>query len=537
MSRGVRHGLPSERARLNQLAQQQQQGGRQFANGEAVFHKLVRLLSLVPIAQADAQATIRVRWWPALALTLLAWVELTGLAFLGLRPEAALSTIAGPIAALSHDLTLAVALPIPLPVIGLGLVALMGVRIWVYRALTGWSWARWVMQWVMGLVAVLPIATILVAFALTGVPYLWAAAGVFALALTAAMAQVFGQYSCRWAYLAPLAATGIGALARLCAAPMAFGIMALGAPVVAILSVRSFNPAPGPVRPWRVLGTIVGALGVVMVGTGVLYILLRPSPIAPPEIQAQLEHAQASTDPHRVILVDGFNTSRETLPWLGTEHPATWFSYAGLSSEGQPNPYHARDTLSGVFANTDELAAQISAEATKGKVSLVGISQGTWIIMATLREHPALRVHIERIVLIDTPLSKPWIDIDAPNTHTGLELIAALVRLATPVTIDTQGPLARELTSGTLPDLAEPTGIATVWLRSVTDAATTTPPLSSDTTMVTYWGAHALTIGIEPGRQAVGRVLNGELQSQPGSEAVAVAIHALAAGWQLPGEY
>lgn len=487
--------------------------------------------------RAIVKAALPSGWRPSLVLTILAWAELAVLAFLGLRPEAGLTTIAGPIAALSHDLTLAVALPAPVPLIALGLVALMGVRITVYRAVTGLSWARWIINWLVGLIAVLPIATILVAFALTGVPYLWAASAVFSLALTAAMTSVFGQYSCRWAYAAPLAATGIGAIARLCSLPVAFGVMAVGAPLVAALSVRAFNPDAGQVRPWRVLGTILGSLAIVMVGTGILYFILRPSPKAPPAVQAQLEAAQAGTDPHRVILVDGFNTSRSTLPWLGTEHPATWFSYAGLDRAGNPRPYRAKDTLSGVFANTDELATQIKAEARKGSVSLVGISQGTWIIEATIHQHPELKPLVSQIVLIDTPLSKDWIDIYAPNTHAGLELIAALVKAATPVEIDSQGPLAQELTGGQLPSLTESTGIPTVWLRSVTDAATTTPPLSTDTTVVTYWGAHALTIGITPGRQAVGRVLNGDVQSQPGSESFAMAIHALAAGWQLPGEY
>lgn len=489
------------------------------------------------IGQHIAKAALPSGWRPSLVLTILAWAELAVLATLGLRPEAGLATIAGPIAALSHDLTLAVALPVPLPLIAAGLVVLMGARIGVYRSLTGWSWTRWMINWGVGLIAVLPIATTLVAFALTGVPYLWAASAVFSLALTAAMTSVFGHYSCRWAYAAPLAATGIGAIARLCTLPAAFTVMALGAPVVAALSVRAFNPEAGQVRPWRVLGTILGSLAVVMAGTGILYFILRPSPKAPPPIQAQLEAAQVSDDPQRVILVDGFNTSRATLPWLGTEHPATWFSYAGLDRAGNPRPYRATDTLSGVYANTDELATQITAEASKGTVSLVGISQGTWIIEATIHQHPELKPFLKQIVLIDTPLSKGWIDIYAPNTHAGLELIAALVKAATPVEIDAQGPLARELTSGTLPSLTTSTGIPTVWLRSVTDAATTTPPLSEDTTVVTYWGAHALTIGIAPGRQAVGRVLNGDTQSQPGSEAFAKTIHALAAGWQLPGEY
>lgn len=489
------------------------------------------------LGRAIVKAALPFGWRPLLVLTILAWAELVLLAVAGLRPEAGLTIIAGPIAALSHDLTLAVALSLPIPVIVVGLVALMVIRIAVYRSLTGLNWVRWVTNWVVGLVAVLPIATILVAFALTGVPYLWAASAVFSLALTAAMTSVFGQYSCRWAYAAPLAATGFGAIARLSTLPIAFVIMAVGAPVVAALSIRAFNPEAGEVHPWRVLGTILGSLAVVMVGTGILYFVLQPSPKAPPAIQAQLEAALASEDPHRVILVDGFNTSRSTLPWLGTEHPATWFSYAGLDRDGNPRPYTAKDTQSGVFANTEELASQIKAEARKGMVSLVGISQGTWIIEATIHQHPELKPLVNKIVLIDTPLSKGWIDIYAPNTHAGLELIATLVDVATPVQIDSQGPLARELTSGKLPSLTISTGIPTVWLRSVTDAATTTPPLSRDTTVVTYWGAHALTIGIAPGRQAVRRVLNGDIQSQPGSESFAMAVHALAAGWQLPGEY
>ena len=489
------------------------------------------------LSEAPIQAAIYQRWRPSLVLTVLAWVELGLVAMVGLRPESVLTTIAGPIAALSHDLTLGIALPLPLPVLLAGALALMGIRIGVYRHLTGWSWWRWVGVWIGGLGAVVPIATVLVAFGLTGVPYLWAAAAVFSLALTAAMAPVFGQRSCRWAYVAPLVATGLGALARLAPFTVAFGIMAIGAPVVASLSVCAFTPDPKPVRPFRVIGTIFGLLGVVMGGTGVLYGVLRPSPVAPPGVQTQLEAAFHSHDPHRVILVDGFNTSRSTLPWLGTTHPATWFSYAGYGKNGQPKPYRARDTLSGVYANTDALATHIMREATHGPVTLVGISQGAWIITATVHQYPQVRPFINGVVLIDTPISLDWIDITAPNTHAGLEIIAALVRAATPVQINTQGPLAQELTNGSLPDLGAPTGVPTIWLRSVTDAATTTPPLSRDTTVVTYWGAHALTIGIDAGRQAVGRVIDGDTQSQPGSEWVSRFVHSLAAAWQLPGRY
>lgn len=485
----------------------------------------------------DVPAAFRSGWRPCLALSLIGWAELVVVSILGLRPDAVLSTIAGPIGVLSHDITLGLALPLPIGMILFMLLALMGARIMVYAQLTNWPLQRWIGIWVLGLIAVTPIGVALLAFGLTGVPYLWAAATVFAVALTGAMAPLFGQYGWQAALISPAFATLIGGIARLLPTTPAVIVIALGVPIVALASVMSFNPVPGPIRPVKILLTILTVLGVVMGGTGVLYILLQPSPKAPPAIQRQLVLAQASDDPVRVILVDGFNTSRSTLPWLGTPHPATWFSYAGLDHAGNPLPYRQSDTLSGIYANTQALATQIQVEAVRGKVTLVGISQGTWIISATIAQYPQLKAHIERVVLIDTPLAKDWIDIYAPNTHAGLELIGALVRAITPVIIDSQGPLAQELTSGTLPDLAQPTGISTVWLRSVTDAATITPPLSNDTDVVTYWGAHALTIGLPSGRNAVARVVDGDTTSQMGSEFVAIVIRAIAASWQLPGRY
>lgn len=492
-----------------------------------------------------------------MVLTVLGWVEVSIAVVLGLRPDAVAATIAGPIAALSHDTSLALALPIPVWTVLFGLGVLGTIRIGVFACLSGRSWRDWLAIWCAGLVITTPIGMAQLAFGLTGVPYLWLAAAVFGVLLTVALAGFAGQRGPALAMAAPLVATLGGGIATLLAVQYALAVMVLTIPVVAAATVVSFTGVGGDLRgtgqpvdegrsvregpsgtrglAWgSALVRILAGFGLIMGATGLLYLVLKPSSQAPPEIQAQLEAALASDDPVRVIFVDGFNTSRSSLPWLGTDHPATWFSYAGFTADGEPKPYGALDTLSGIHTNVQPLADQVKRESAKGEVVLVGISQGTWIIEMVLHYHPALRPKIRQVVLIDTPISLDWIDIHGPITTAGLHSLGALVRLVTPVTIDPHGPLATALTDGSLPDTRIDTKVPTVWLRSVMDAAKALPPIGPNAQVVTYWGAHALTIGLPTGRAAIGRIVDGDTRSQPGSQGGAAIMAAIAGAWQLP---
>lgn len=473
-------------------------------------------------------------------------LEAVALAAAGHATTFALLSAAPPPLSSLHDLALVASLPLPLPV-GVVLCAIViGLRILQLRLLwpsLGMTTVATVVTtgWVL---MALP-AALLITLSLTTLAYLWLAAAALVAVALMLLARRMGV-SGRTVALAAAVVSLSGAAASLLPRWPSAIAAAVGAVAVAASWVGERPIVPVAVRARSLLRGAAAATVVALLFTGV-YAAASPAPSWPERptliTPAVADVPDGGVGARPVLLVDGFASPYRRLVPLDIAHPVWGFSYRGVDPAGRTVPHHAADTLQGVGVAARHLEEQtrVLAEAYDGPVALVGISQGALVVRTAVLQGRMAGL-VETVVLVDlpavgTPLRHPLGGGATGLTGVALRVVAWVGEQLTPLRIDADAALPRELQGCALPSTSQPLEVPEVRLRSLTDGLAPAVAAPEGVEETAYLGAHALTIHMPSGREAIAWALGGDAAAgRPAplwQGALAILRH-LTDAWRLP---
>jgi hypothetical protein len=311
------------------------------------------------------------------------------------------------------------------------------------------------------------------------------------------------------------------------------------ASVVHIVAMGEIRRRRLPLPSFGIALVLVVVVGLAAVGLGLAS-----------EAARQRHQARAAV-PERgkpVLLVHGF-ASR----WDGAaDDPLSGpyreqrFSYRGTDAQGHPLPYGPGDTYRSLGVLADSMSEQVEAfhRETGQPVAIVADSEGTIVATDYLSSHP--NAPVDQLVLVDPLLDTarvyyPPAGEQGQGVATGWELrgLATLVRWISPMNMSADSPLVRSIlrngprTGESLGCL--PSGTRVVVFDPLADAVGGPLPGRIDATQRVLPAFHGGVLGSKAGERAIRIALSdGAVPSYRTWDFMAGVLRAGTAAWQSP---
>lgn len=425
------------------------------------------------------------------------------------------------------------------------------------------AWVRSVSFTVVATVLLAPWVMLLFGMAVVSLSWLFFAAvpPVLAVAVLIGPGAVSGNW---WRRTVPPRAIGWVALTflvmTLCSGFTLIRPIALAAPVAALgglFNAWAWRGLVGGTTSQRrtlrfvpvVPASLAGMLAVVVGGASIGFAVSSAR-----AHQARILAEHAATLVHRpdqgmpLLVASGFGTKWDgsSGPWLQGNFDEERFSYAGLTSTGQPAAYTVADTVASLSSLDATMNRQVEALAARHhqKVSIIAVSEGSLVAETFLARYP--KAPVDQVVLL-SPLVTPGRAYYPPSGRDGWGVVARLglqgltyalgsispfqLSPSTPLfqSIVADAPSVRSLLSCPVP------GVRQVAVVPVADAvaAPQDPDLAIPTVVVPAFHSGAL------GDAQIDEVLIGILERRPlpaghGWADLAHVLRPAAAAWQVP---
>lgn len=411
-------------------------------------------------------------------------------------------------------------------------------------------------------IVLLPFAVLAFAMAVTSLSWLFF---VFVpVALMAAMVMHHGSVEHGWWRNAPTRASALAALA-------AFGVISVGGAVIAVAPswlqpllaagvgvglawsrLRVVDAIVGRViaprrRPFAVV-CLVAVFALVIGGTAIGFAVS----VAVQNGRTPVPVPSADAHGPPILIVKGFNSEWEgiTRRWVrgGPRGGFTFrrFSYAGLNTDGTPQPYERSQTHQSLRALAREMRVQVQAfhDATGEPVNIVAESEGALVAQAYLAGTPDAPV---RSIVLLSPLVAPGrvhyprIGDNGWGTAGGavLDGLSAVVGAVGPVDVSSDTPLFRSIVDeepavGSL-IRCPPPGVRSYAVLPLDSGVSAPAPFAIGYRYAVVPAFHGGLLGDATSADLLRRVVLGQSASGSGFwSTVADVVNAGSAAWQAP---